>query len=243
MPMSRHIPEADLALFITGDAGMWRYVRINLHVAGCEACRARIEAYRMSRQRLKQAAAEMPEGADWDRLAAEMTANIRVGLAAGECVAPRRGKLDLGWRGSASGWKSAGWRASGWKTAGWKNIAAWSAIAAGVAAVLSAAWVLNLPSSDGDTLAHAMHSLFQGGAQGHASPPRSISNSEDRGAVVEASADGVKLRKNGIAVSTPQAASRPVVPMVITVSAPGSASTRYVDDDTGQIIVSSVYVP
>src|SRR5580698_7665679 len=94
MPMSRHIPEADLALFITGDVGMWKYVQINLHLAGCEACRARIEAYRMSRQRLKQAAAEMPEGADWDRLAAEMTANIRVGLAAGECVAPRR-KLDL----------------------------------------------------------------------------------------------------------------------------------------------------
>ena len=56
----------------------------------------RIDVYRHSRQRLKQAAAEMPEGADWDRLAAEMTANIRVGLAAGECVAPRRGKLDLG---------------------------------------------------------------------------------------------------------------------------------------------------
>jgi hypothetical protein len=30
----------------------------------------------------------MPEGVSWERLAAEIKANIRVGLAAGECVGP-----------------------------------------------------------------------------------------------------------------------------------------------------------
>jgi hypothetical protein len=234
MPMSRHIPEAHLALFITGDLGMWKYVQINLHIAGCEVCRARIEAYRMSRQRLKQAAAELPEGTDWDRLAAEMTANIRVGLAAGECVAR---VSNSPWK--AVGRKASGWKTAGWTTSGWKNMAAWSAIAAGVALVLSAAWALNLPASDGDTLARVMHSLFQGGAQGRSGAARSSSSVEDRGPVVEASAEGVELRRNGIAVSIPQAASRPVA---ITVSAPGSASARYVDDDTGQMTISSVYV-
>jgi hypothetical protein len=221
--MSTHISESDLALFISGDTGMWTYVKINVHVAGCEACRARIEAYRHSRERLKQAAAEMPEGADWDRLAAEMTANIRVGLAAGECVAPRRSKLDtLRWRSPA---------------AGWRTVAAWSAVAAGVAMVLSAAWVLNLPSSDGDALARAMHSVFQGNARSSAGRANPLL--QERGSIVEASASGVELRENGVAVSIPRAASQPVA---ITVSAPGSASARYVDDDTGQIIVSSVYV-
>lgn len=246
--ISGHILESDLALFISGDVGMWAYVKINLHLAGCEACRARIEAYRQSRQRLKQAAAEMPEGADWDRLAAEMTANIRVGLAAGECVAPRRGKLDLGkldlrWnpsrrlRGARTAWPAAGWPAAGWPAASWKTIATWSAVAAGVAVILGAAWILNLPSSDGDSLARAMHSLFQGSARSY--PARPILNNDDRGPVVEASSDGVELRKDGVAVSIPQASSRPVA---ITVSAPGSASARYVDEDTGQMTISSVYV-
>jgi hypothetical protein len=241
--MFGHMIESDLALFISGDVGMWTYVKINLHLAGCDTCRARIEAYRQSRLRLKQAAAEMPEGADWDRLAAEMTANIRVGLAAGECVAPRRGKLDLRWKpsGGLRGVRSA-LPASGWPAAGWKVVAAWSAVAAGVAVILSAAWVLNLPSSDGASLAHAMHSLFQGSARSYPGRPASNipgSNIDDRGPVVEASADGVELRENGVAVSIPQASSRPVA---ITVSAPGSASARYVDEDTGQMTISSVYV-
>ncbi len=219
-----HISESDLALFISGDTGMWTYVKINVHVATCDACRMRIDAYRHSRIRLKHAAAEMPDGTDWDRLAAEMTANIRVGLAAGECVAPRRSKLD------SLGWKSP--------AAGWRTIAAWSAVAAGVAMVLSAAWALNLPSSDGDSLARAMHSLFQGNGS-RSTSARGNPLLEERGSLVEASASGVELRENGVAVSIPRAASQPVA---ITVSAPGSASARYVDDETGQMTISSVYV-
>lgn len=219
-----HIPESDLALFISGDVGMWTYVHINLHLAHCEACRERIEAYRLSRQRLKQAAAEMPEGADWDRLAAEMTANIRVGLAAGECVAPRR-KLD---------WKpSAGYLS---RTHGWKVVAAWAGITVGAAALLSAAFLLNLPASDGESLMRSLHALVQGGRSGSARLAPGIG---DRGPVVEASSSGVELRVNGVVVSIPQAPTRPVA---ITVSAPGSASARYVDDDTGQMTISSVYV-
>jgi hypothetical protein len=45
---------------------------------------------------------ELPEGLKWDRLAAEMTANIHVGLEAAECVTPLRSRLAwAGWRGAA----------------------------------------------------------------------------------------------------------------------------------------------
>ncbi len=223
MALSRHIPEADLALFISGDIGMWTYVHVNLHVARCEACRSRIDAYRLSRERLKEAAAQMPEGADWDRLAAEMTANIRVGLAAGECVAPRRGHA-LSWRSRPA-----------WKGSHWRPVVAWTGITAGAAVLLSSAFLLNLPSSDSQSLARSMHALFQGNARTGGS--RVLP--EDRESVVEASANGVELRENGVVVSIPQADSRPVA---ISVSAPGSASARYVDDDTGQVTISSVYV-
>lgn len=219
-----HIPEADLALFISGDLGMWTCLRVKLHGSHCEACRERLEAYRSSRQRLKQAAAEMPEGEDWDRLAAEMTANIRVGLAAGECVAPRRGRADG---------KSTGGYLS--RVHGWRAAAAWGGITCGAAALLTAAFLLNLPASDGVSLARSLHALVRGDRSGAA---RAIA-SENRGPVVEASSNGVELRENGVVVSIPQASTPPVA---ITVSAPGSASARYVDDDTGQMTISSVYV-
>src|ERR1700733_1914956 len=137
--LAHHIAEPDLALFVSGDVSLWRYAAVCLHIARCETCRSRIEVYRQSRQSLKHAAAEMPAGVNWDRLAAEMTANIRVGLAAGECVAPRRRKPV-----SFIGWKPA-------------------AVATGIVAVLSAAWWLNLPSSDSEALARTMHRLVAGG--------------------------------------------------------------------------------
>lgn len=248
MTRTEHIPESDLALFISGDVSMWSYLRINLHIARCESCRLRIDAYRDSRQRLKHAAAELPEGADWDRLAAEMTANIRVGLAAGECVAPRRGKLDLGRSFKPAALMNGAWPSKGWPNgwpAGWKAVAAWSAVFAGVAAVLSAAWLLNLGASDGDSLSRSMHALFQGNVRSgplfpgvsRPSTGRAASNLYERGPVFEASADGVELKKNDIAVSTPQANTRPVA---ITVSAE-SASALYVDEDTGQVTIAGVY--
>lgn len=193
--MARHLAETDLALFVSGDVSLWKYAAVCLHIARCEACRARIEVYRQGRQSLKRAAAEMPAGVNWDRLAAEMTANIRVGLAAGECVAPRRRKAV-----SLIGWKPA-------------------AVAAGMVALLGVAWWLNLPSSDGDALSRAMHQLVSGGRP--AIPVPEIQAMEDRGQVVQVSTDGAELKGTGVPVSVPQEASRPVSAALV---APGSAS-------------------
>lgn len=211
--MSRHAAEADLALYITGDLSLWKNAAVAVHTAGCQACRQRLDSYRRSRQRLKQAAAELPVGEDWDRLAAEMTANIRVGLAAGECVAPRRSRTGIFVH---------------------RPMAMWASVAAGALVLIGTAFWLNLPASDAESLARAARGLVHGTSQ-TGSATRGAT--EDRGPVVEASADGVELRENGVAVSIPQAASRPVA---VTVSAPGSASARYVDADTGQMTITSV---
>ena len=82
----RHPNQATLALHAGGDLGAmarWRTVR---HLSRCEQCRTEIAAYERMRSVLPDLA-ETPE-IPWNRLAAEMTANIRLGLSAGECVRP-----------------------------------------------------------------------------------------------------------------------------------------------------------
>ena len=80
----KHPNQATLALHAGGDLGGFARWRTARHVGRCERCREEIAAF----DRLRQAVpdlAETPEIA-WNRLAAEMKANIRLGLAAGECV-------------------------------------------------------------------------------------------------------------------------------------------------------------
>ena len=206
--MSRHVPESGLALYVSGDLGWWSRAAARMHMNGCESCRKRMEAYRADRQRLRESAAEMPEDVDWDRLAAEMTANIRVGLAAGECVAPRARKpAPLGWRPAA--------------------------VMAGASVLLAGAWWLNTPPMQTQALGRAMRAIWQG----RGAMPRI--GMDERGPVVSASSSGIELRENGSALGVSQGTARPVA---VSVSMQGSASARYVDADTGQVTITSVYV-
>ena len=79
-----HPNENTLALHSSGDLGWFARWRTERHVAGCEQCRQEVAAFRDLREELP-GLAELPE-INWNRLAAEMKANIRLGLAAGECV-------------------------------------------------------------------------------------------------------------------------------------------------------------
>ncbi|HSW48694.1 MAG TPA: hypothetical protein VLH09_00900 [Bryobacteraceae bacterium] len=83
-----HPRESSLALFAGGDLGLLAGWRVWLHLARCEHCRRTVRQFQAVRDSLRRSQPEMPEGVSWDRLAAEMTANIHVGLAAGECVGP-----------------------------------------------------------------------------------------------------------------------------------------------------------
>ncbi|MBZ5605099.1 MAG: zf-HC2 domain-containing protein [Acidobacteriia bacterium] len=198
----RHVGEADLALYVSGDLSLTRRVFVRLHVSGCERCRRRVDAYKADRNAVREIASEMPEDVDWDRLAAEMSANIRVGLAAGECVAPRRRKVaTLGWRPAA--------------------------LMAGLSCVLALAWWLNMPPETTRSLGRALSAVWHGGA---AAP--------ERGLIVQADSTGIELREDGSSLGVSQGSTRPVA---VSVSVQGSASARYINADTGQITITSVY--
>lgn len=79
----RHPRETDLALFSTEDLGFFAKQRVQWHLRGCEPCRGTVEQY----QALCAELSDPPEiDLDWNRVAAEMHANIRLGLEAGACV-------------------------------------------------------------------------------------------------------------------------------------------------------------
>ncbi len=83
-----HPSETSLALHAGGDLGVWARWRISRHAVLCAGCRTRIEDFRSAREQLREELAELPPELNWGRLAGEMKANIHLGLAAGECVAP-----------------------------------------------------------------------------------------------------------------------------------------------------------
>jgi hypothetical protein len=74
-----------------GDLGFVARWRLERHLAGCDRCRDEVDAFVATREIIPDLA-EIPE-VPWNRLAAEMKANIRLGLEAGECV--RAGDVPL----------------------------------------------------------------------------------------------------------------------------------------------------
>jgi hypothetical protein len=206
--MRKHVTEADLAVYAAGDLSWWMRPLTHLHVSRCAVCKGRADAYRADQQRIRELANELPQGLNWDRLAAEMHANIHVGLEAGECVAPRTGRRSI----------PAGWRMA--------------AAMAGFTALLISAWWLNMPAAQTASLGRAMKAIT------HWQISRGL-RFEDSGPLVEATAAGVELRENGSALAVTHGVnSRPVA---VSLSVQGSARARYIDSDTGQVTITSVY--
>jgi anti-sigma factor RsiW len=96
----KHPSEAKLALYAGGDLGRIARWRTDRHLTRCDRCREEVAAFARVREIVPELG-EIPE-VSWSRLAAEMKANIRLGLAAGECVrtgeAPKRRTLFSGAR-------------------------------------------------------------------------------------------------------------------------------------------------
>src|SRR5947209_631676 len=80
--MNTHPTEIELSQLAGGDCGRVTQFFLNRHVRGCERCLDTVAEFVMLRHNL---ASEIPD-LDWDRLEAEMRANIHLGLEAGECV-------------------------------------------------------------------------------------------------------------------------------------------------------------
>jgi len=178
--MTHPLP-TDLALYSTGDLPLWRRPLVHLHLAGCDGCRSWVAAFCADRESIRVLAAEIPVGVNWDRLAAEMSANVRVGLEAGECVASRVRKPTI---------------APGWRVA---------AASAGVAVLLVSAWWLNMPRADSVELGRAMQRLAQAGPWHWGGLAL-----EDRGPTVQVSASGIQLQQNGGTLGMSQGQERPV---------------------------------
>ena len=98
----KHPSQATLALHAGGDLGWIGALEDGAPPGGLRTSAARKWRRSASCARLCRSCAEIPE-VPWNRMAAEMRANIRLGLAAGECVrvgadAPARCPLFTGAR-------------------------------------------------------------------------------------------------------------------------------------------------
>jgi hypothetical protein len=177
----RHPAQSDLALYAGGDLSLLRRTLVRVHLNGCKACRGWATAYGADRESIRQLATAMPAGVNWDRLALEMAANVRVGLAAGECVAPHIRKPAL----------AAGWRVA--------------AVAVGIIVLLLSAWWLNMPRAESIALGRVAKKIAQ------ARPWRGgVLALEDRGPMLEISAAGIQLQQNGGSLGMSQGKERPV---------------------------------
>jgi hypothetical protein len=98
----RHPNQATLALHAGGDLGPFRGWLTARHLSHCILCREEVAGYSEMRELLPELA-ELPE-VSWNRMAAEIKANVRLGLEAGECV--RDVEMPLH-RASMTGWRAA----------------------------------------------------------------------------------------------------------------------------------------
>ena len=80
----KHPNQAALALHAGGDLGPFARWTVARHVARCVRCREEVESYSAVRD-MMPSLAEVPDIA-WGRMAAEIRANVNLGLSAGECV-------------------------------------------------------------------------------------------------------------------------------------------------------------
>ena len=80
----KHPNQETLALHAGGDLGPIARWRTQRHLARCAECREEIASF--EQYRLLLPSLDDSQDVHWGRLASEMKANIRLGLAAGECV-------------------------------------------------------------------------------------------------------------------------------------------------------------
>lgn len=79
----KHPGENDLALLAGGEASRIQRFRLERHVRACADCQDKVAEYRDLRAELTDF--DLPD-VNWNFLAVDMRANIRLGLEAGACV-------------------------------------------------------------------------------------------------------------------------------------------------------------
>ena len=225
-----HPTESRLALYAGGDLDFLDRLQVGWHVRGCSRCGSTVASHKVLRRALVEpidsAAGESVKElfpSNWNRLGDEMTANIRLGLSAAECIGPAKPPFG---RGQFRTWKT-GSRSKYTRFAQPVSRAWVPAVTAFGLCLLSAgAFWLNTPPEQRHTLARAWDAISHGGvAQG------------ERGVILEVSQTGLEMKQDGralIAVRSPR-------PATMSASLGGSIRAGYVDDETGQVTYTNVY--
>ena len=169
----KHPNEVQLALFAGGDLPLWDRWRVKRHVSGCDVCEKEMQALREASSEFRAASNELPKDVNWDRLAEEMTGNIRVGLAAGQAIA-RFDKPSIVARPLRLGWNAA------------------TVIACATIVFLAAFW-LNLPQPQDGHLLAALKRIPSAMTQ------HQTASAED--VVLEASPSSIEVTQNGRSMS------------------------------------------
>jgi hypothetical protein len=210
----KHPNQVQLALLAGGDLGLLDRWRTGRHVSGCAGCAGEVEALRAAREQVREVTAELPENLNWNQLAEEMSANVRVGLAAGEAIA-RFDKPSLVGRPRHLGWNAA-------------------MVVIGATIVFGAAFWINLPRPQMDHLFSALQRVRTERIGKLVQHP--AAGTED--VMLEASSLSLDLSQNGRTLSLMHPHSDAVT---VSVSMRGSMGVRYVDADTGQVTTNKVY--
>ena len=87
--MSGHLRAKQIALFAGGELPWLDHFRAGRHLRSCESCADELRAFEEARETFRSDVEELPADLNWDRLAAEIKANIHLGLEAGEIAAGR----------------------------------------------------------------------------------------------------------------------------------------------------------
>ena len=82
----KHPSIDDLALYAGGELSWWTRLPMRRHVKGCAQCQDEVALFGDAAAAVRVETGVMPEGVQWDRLAAEMRANIRLGIAASDAI-------------------------------------------------------------------------------------------------------------------------------------------------------------
>lgn len=208
----KHPSTAKLALYAGGDLAWIAALRVRFHLSRCGRCRQQVRAFAELRGQIASAARELPPEIDWNRLAAEMRANIRLGLTAGaianhalahEAVAePEMAEQPA----VASPLR-------------WSLAAAWlpgAAVVASLTLVVALVWLLSHPPV---SFAPDM------AGNGHAT-------------VVTALGTGLEVRMEGAALTL---LAPPSGHGALAVDLGAGARAEYVDAETGQMTIHQVY--
>jgi hypothetical protein len=223
--MKTHLADSTLALYATGDLDFRNRLAAAWHVRTCARCASIAKSFETDILFRRESAASMPLPSNWDELADEMAANIRLGLSAAECirdVQPRRenrlGELRRpALRSEATAAGRPGWF---WKPA--------AGISAAMAVVLTV-WIGSMPPEQTRVFSRVWDAV----AHGRPAP------AERPYVVLESSAQGIEMRQGS------RTSLKVLVmgqnPDQFSANLDGSMRAQYVDDQSGQVTVTNVY--